>query len=829
MNARHYTLAAVLVAALAVAAVAGVAAPAAASGSTPTYVESNVTDDTTWTPDDGPYFVGGDVTVERGATLTIEPGTTVNVGEEVTVTVRGSLVANGTAVDPVEITTAEPSPSAGTWETIEFDGSGGSTLHLDHAVVEYATTAVTATSSAGTIEVESSTVRDHVETGIAVTAREGAPRIEVRDSRFRSLGRAGIEVTVPETDPYVESVEDIRVSRTVFENTGSYGVIVRARQISDVSVAGGSVSGVDEAGIRFAMESTEARPQSTNDHVATDVTVRNVDVRDAGTEGVSFVGGALDRVTVQDTEVTGVSGAGIAARATTDADDLRLASNTVTDAATGVRVKLRQPTGGLQHVSMTVAANEIRRTSGFGVDVDLSYVVVESLAVRNNTAVGNGDGGIHVGGQVVERTTVADNVVRGNDGPGIEVSALRVKGLAVTRNRVTKNADDGIDVRASNVLSGLAVVDNRVVDNDGVGVDVEHRERGDAANALRENTVVANVDGVRLVGPAEMRVANNTVVLNTAGHERFDGGPATGGTGVVVANASSNVELTHNDVYGHITGLRSSTDGTTVAENNYWGAASGPYHATLNPDGAGDTVLTDRGKADPVPYASEPFGPRLERPTALLDANETTVQPGDAVRFSASRSRDDDTITAFYFSVDGDRVPGASSATYVRTFRETGTYEVSLTVEDSVGVRSLNDASVTIRVQAETTTPTTEPTTTQQGTTASTTTAPTTSSTTEPGDESNDESLVGSLTSLWGGLGGAFYLLAFGLGTYGTWLSMKGQEPPVSGKLIHALAGLGILTWAVAGFLGDGTLLTVAGGGAIAWGGLTGAILALAG
>lgn len=824
VTARALAVAVLGVAVLGVAVVAGAVGPAAASGTTPTYVQDDVTEDTTWTHEDGPYFVSTDVTIASGATLTIEPGTTVNVAEEVTVTVEGSLLASGSATDPVEITTAEPSPSAGTWETIEYAGGSASTLRLEHTVVEYGTTAVTATSSEGTIELADATVRDHVQTGVAVRDHAGGPRVEITDSRFSSLGNAGVEFAVSETNPFVQSVERLRVTGTTFDSTGAHALLVRSREISRVTVADVDVTDVSQTAVQFATESTDARPTTTSGHHATDVTLRDVSVTDAGTDGIRFEGGTLERVDVLDSTIRNAVGAGIRVLDSTDADAVRLAGNTVTDSGMGLRVELQKPDGGIEHVSLTIAANTLEDNDHHGIDADLSYVVVEEFDVRENTVRGNGGDGVRLRTQQFTNTAVTGNIVTGNDDRGVNVGAIRIRALDVARNRITRNGDDGLAVRASDVLAGLAVTRNSVLDNDGFGAAVTGQSGGDRPNDLRENTVVANVDGVRYAGPAPAVIANNSIALNTADRERPDDPPqGRTATGVLVEDSTGNVSLHHNDIYGHLTGLRTASDGGIDAEDNYWGAASGPYHASLNPSGTGDSVETDRGKADPVPFASEPFTPRFERPTAVLDANETTVEPGDDVLFSATQSHDDGRIAAYYFTVDGDDVPGTGSPEHVTSFAEPGTYEVTLAVEDDMGVRSLNDASVdvTVRVVEETTTRTTSEETT---TTPTTTTTPA-----EPGDgEADDRSLVDSLLSLWGGIGAALYLLALSLGAYGTVLSLRAQQPPFSARTPHALAGAAVLTWAAAGVLVDGNLLTAAGGGAVAWGGLTGAVLALA-
>ncbi|MCG1002451.1 MULTISPECIES: right-handed parallel beta-helix repeat-containing protein [Halobacterium] len=817
MTPRTLLVAALVVLAAATAGVAaGAAGPATAAETGPTYVDGDVTENTTWTAENGPYYVGRDLTVAGDATLTVEPGTRVNVGEEVTITVRGSLVAAGTGLDPIQFTTADPSSGPGTWQTIEYAGDGDSTLRLEHTILEHATTAVTATSSAGSIRVADSTVREHVRDGLAVTAREGAPSIRITDSRFADVGRAGVTAAVPETVPYVDAVRDLRVSGTTFANTGTNGVRVRARAISDVKLTDVTVAGVSGTGVAFETESTDARPKATNDHTVEDVTLRRVAVENVGGNGVVFQGGALEDVLVSESEVRAASGSGVRVHGATDADRVRFARNTVVDSRDGLRVSLRRTSGSIQHVSLAVQHNEFSRNDQYGIDASAEYVFVDAFDVRNNTLSGNGAGGARFGTQQVDNTVFADNVVRENDGPGVAVSAVRVRGVTVLRNRLVDNAGDGLSVDAHDLLGGVTVGFNDALDNGEFGVDVAGQRAG-TTTVVHNNTIAANANGVRVAGPTPTRLANNSVVLNTADRERADGGrDAAAATGVVVENAP-NVELGHNDIYGHIVGLRSALDTgeVVVAEHNYWGAPSGPYHETLNPGGAGDAVVTDGGKADPVPFASEPFGPRYERPTAALVANETTVRVGDPVELAGRQSTDDGDIEVYEFTVAGERHVG-SSPTYVTRFDEPGTYAVSLAVEDELGVQSLNDATVNVTVEAAA-----QPTHTTTATTTATTAAP------EPGD-GRDDSLLASLFSLWGGLGALIYLLALALGAYGTWLSIRGNDPPVAGTTIHALAAVGVLTWAVAGFLGDGALLTFAAGGAVAWGAATGVVLALA-
>ena len=58
---------------------------------------------TTWTTANSPYTVMGSLTIPSGNTLTIEPGVTVRVVTGATISVSGTLVANGTEADSVII------------------------------------------------------------------------------------------------------------------------------------------------------------------------------------------------------------------------------------------------------------------------------------------------------------------------------------------------------------------------------------------------------------------------------------------------------------------------------------------------------------------------------------------------------------------------------------------------------------------------------------------------------------------------------------------------------------------------------------------------------
>jgi hypothetical protein len=102
---------------------------------TGTNVSGIISQDTTWTPSNGPYNFTGDVTIASGVILTIEPGTEVTQfsgcdsyfppGEFFTLQVNGTLRAEGTDEEPIGFGNLMIvfSPSSTSWNTQTSSGS----------------------------------------------------------------------------------------------------------------------------------------------------------------------------------------------------------------------------------------------------------------------------------------------------------------------------------------------------------------------------------------------------------------------------------------------------------------------------------------------------------------------------------------------------------------------------------------------------------------------------------------------------------------------------------------------------------------------------------
>ncbi len=85
----------------------------------------------TWDAAGSPYRIEGDITVPTGGTLTIEPGAVVSFQSWYSLTVNGTLIADGTASEPI-LFTATTSPG---WLGIRFVNALDGSL-LDNVIVE---------------------------------------------------------------------------------------------------------------------------------------------------------------------------------------------------------------------------------------------------------------------------------------------------------------------------------------------------------------------------------------------------------------------------------------------------------------------------------------------------------------------------------------------------------------------------------------------------------------------------------------------------------------------------------------------------------------------
>jgi parallel beta-helix repeat protein len=98
--------------------------------------------DTIWTMAGSPYYLLGNLIIERDTTLTIEPGVEIIITGYYSIQVNGRLIADGDSGTEIRFTTDDPSPGKNNWKYIRFTyesdthPAGGSLI--DNCIIEYA-------------------------------------------------------------------------------------------------------------------------------------------------------------------------------------------------------------------------------------------------------------------------------------------------------------------------------------------------------------------------------------------------------------------------------------------------------------------------------------------------------------------------------------------------------------------------------------------------------------------------------------------------------------------------------------------------------------------
>lgn len=127
-----------------------------------------------------PHQVVGDLIVEPGVTLTIEPGAEVQFAAgadllrsgvdlaRTELSIRGTLVADGTASAGVRLRSAGASPAPGDWYGVHFFPGAAASI-LDYATVQHARYGVHSESTPGTV-IQRSVLELHQSYGIYATA-----------------------------------------------------------------------------------------------------------------------------------------------------------------------------------------------------------------------------------------------------------------------------------------------------------------------------------------------------------------------------------------------------------------------------------------------------------------------------------------------------------------------------------------------------------------------------------------------------------------------------------------------------------------------------------
>jgi len=304
------------------------------------------------------------------------------------------------------------------------------------------------------------------------------------------------------------------------------------------------------------------------------------------------------------------------------------------------------------------------------------------------------------------------------------ITAVNSK-LKIQASTVSFCMQDGVN--ATN--SELTVQDNMIMDNDGNGIAIT----GNQQVTIEGNTIIANENGILLTGTEASRVTirqniisaneQDGIQLNADNHSNLViiyNDISSNQMGIYISSLTSS-QITNNsmsyndigvfyglgnhtsyfnDIYGNEMGMDVAFGATVVAEYNYWGHESGPYHESLNPSGRGNPVGGDGVNLDFIFFLAEPIGYINTRPAATLLTDKTIVPPNEMVMFFGTNSFDEGRIDRYFFDFgDGNTSGWTTLSVFTHKYSSSEIYYASLTVMDDCGTTSINDATVTIDVQ----------------------------------------------------------------------------------------------------------------------------------
>lgn len=353
-----------------------------ASQETPTFVENDISGNTTWTPSDGPYRVVSSISVKKNAKLTIKPGTTVEFIDEVQVELKGDVRAAGTENNPIIMR----SVGDGFYDFYTTSAILGEDRHANQLQF-------TNVQFKGGFD------------GFSL----GSPRGNVTFHNVTS-SRGGIRFN----SRLSTGVPKMSITNSTFNST-SVGVRIKASRVSDVTIKRNKFRSVSGSAVTI-------RTSAKNSPIR-NITISDNSIQKSGKSGIV---------------ITATTNTG-AANFQAPIENVRIANNRVWRNANHgifVRAKPRKDLGGVTaSISATeVVANNVQSNRGTGIALrSLSTGNPGSIVARN--VVLN-----HSTGVAIEsvRTTVTRNAI-GHNKLGFSIKGTSANVLNATRNNIYNN------------------------------------------------------------------------------------------------------------------------------------------------------------------------------------------------------------------------------------------------------------------------------------------------------------------------------------------------------------------------------------------------------
>jgi hypothetical protein len=245
-------------------------------------------------------------------------------------------------------------------------------------------------------------------------------------------------------------------------------------------------------------------------------------------------------------------------------------------------------------------------------------------------------------------------------------------------------------------ISGVSISENRIYSSGyGVLMHAFHYPAPPFTNdpfdvVFQGNAISADTKGVSIEGDVKASFSGNSISDNLYGVFLF--------FRVAIVFDSPEYVVENNDFYRNSLYGLYADNVTVVASNNFWGASSGPFHEVLNPSGQGDRVSGDASRLVLLPFLDAAVGHLNAPPSAVLEADKTSVDVNQTVNFDGTSSSDDSGVERYFFDFGDGQTYETSLGVVKHRYFDSGVFNVSLRVVDDLGINSTNVAVVAVSV-----------------------------------------------------------------------------------------------------------------------------------
>ena len=442
----------------------------ALTGSCATQLCGVITEDTTLTKAYSPYFVNCVFTIDKDRTLTIEPGVTIQIDSMRKILVDGSLIANGTAPEPIRFI----NEGSDQFDQIFFRQSGASLL--SNVIIEGAQKGIFGENTSLTITgveikncgqgIELNNCRADI-TGIlianninnGITASNGTTG-SITNSIIQDNNETGIlqgAFTLKGNTitgnrgwgVYIDDNQGKTIDHCVISNNGS-GLHASNSKILNNTIASNNDQGINATGATI-QENTVTLNKGVG-MKAWSSTVQDNTINSNLNWGLQAWNSMVTNNKVLDNSVGGING-----------NALTLTNNNIN----------LNGGSGLSLSNSTIKQNEIAKNSGNGI-LSTGYNVIEDNKIAYNTGDGINEG---------SNCTIKFNDISGNGGDGIETATLPVVNFNNINDnkgydlKATKQSNESVNAESNYWgTTSASVIKQHVYDyyDDGVTVKVDY-------------------------------------------------------------------------------------------------------------------------------------------------------------------------------------------------------------------------------------------------------------------------------------------------------------------------------------------------------------------